>query len=231
MLNANRLKVGKTIGILIGIVILWYVTFFVFHLVTAIGNSPQIQDKTKNDLNKYSSDFLIMMLNIRYIDPFYDPYLILNILADRREKKAVPVMLKLLNSKKSFYRQETMDALAKIKDERAIKPLMKIINRKQKDRDYLLALDALSKMHYEGVYPIILEMKDEGKHNSYVIDMIKNYPDRSETLPILIEISKNERENYVRDKANEAITEIGKSHRRPVPSYKGTSHAQIKYLQ
>lgn len=210
MFSINRLKVGKTIGILIGIIVLCYVICFIFHFVTAIGNSSQIQDKWKNDLSKYSSDSLIMMLNIRYIDPFYDPYLILNILAERKEKKAVPVMLKLLNSKKSFYRQEAMYALAKIKDERSIEPLMKIVNRKQTDRDYLLALDTLSKMHYEGAYPIILKMKDEGKHNSYVIDMIKNYPDRPETLPILIEISKNARENYIRDKANEAIEYITK---------------------
>lgn len=211
MLNSNRLKIGKVLGILIGIVILCYVICFVFHFVTAIGNSPQIQDKMKNDLSKYSSDSLIMMLNIRYIDPFYDPYLILNILAERKEKKAVPIMLKLLSSKKSFYRQEAMYALAKIKDERAIEPLMKIINRKQKNRDYLLALDTLSKMHYEGAYPIILEMKNEGMHNSYVIDMIKNYPDRPETLSILTEISKNARENYIRDKANEAIEYINKT--------------------
>jgi len=207
MLSINRLKVGKTVGILIGIVILWHVIFFVFHFVIAVGNSPQIQDRMKSDLGKHSSESLIMMLNIRYIDPFYNPYLILNVLAERKEKKAVPVMLKFLNSKKSFYRQEAMYALAKINDERAIEPLMRIVSRKQKDKDYLVALDTLSKMHYEGAYPMILEMKNEGKHNSYVIDMIKNYPDRPETLPILIEISKNTRENYIRDKANEAIEE------------------------
>ncbi|MFA5146201.1 MAG: HEAT repeat domain-containing protein [Candidatus Omnitrophota bacterium] len=210
-LKFKKDKIGNVLIILICLATAYYGVFYVFHFVMAIGNSPQIQDKTKNDLTKLSSETLIAMLNIRYIDPFYDPYLILNILAERKEKKAVPAILKLLNSKKSFYRQEAMYALAKIKDDRAIEPLTKIVNRKQKDRDYLLALDTLSKMHYDGAYPLILEMKNNGMHYSYIIDMIKNYPDRPETLPTLIEISKSTRENYVRDKANEAIEYINKS--------------------
>ena len=205
--NGKRIIV-KIALIIIASVCLYYTAFYLAHFVTAVGNSPKIETDIEDNLKKLPSDKLIGMLRWRYIDPFYDPYNVLRVLAERQEKKAVPEILKLLKSKRIYYRQEAMYALGRIKDERAIESLMQIVQKDQNDRDYLLALKTLSKMHYDKVYPTILQMEKEGMHVSWVVDMLENFPDKPQTKIILEKIAEENPENYIRDKAKKALKNI-----------------------
>lgn len=161
--------------------------------VMAFGSSPQIVEDMKSNLNKLPSDVLISKLasynrpySFLYRSPY--PYLSLKILVERREKNAVPLLISFLKMQNRDRRQTAIWALGVISDERAIKPLMEIIEKGEDNPDYNAALVALATMKYEGAFPYILERaKKPDAYRNGSIAMLEAFG-KPECIPILMDI-------------------------------------------
>lgn len=138
-----------------------------------------------------------------------------DVLVERKEKRAVPKILKFLNSPIKYKRDSAMRALAIMGDESAILPLMKIIKKCKKHPDYFDALHTLSALHYEPIYPLVLELAhlnpiqdSKEDYRSSGVTMLENFPNKPETLPTLKKIADTDPEEYIREKAKKAIKHI-----------------------
>lgn len=128
----------------------------------------------------------------------------------KETNSAVPRLIRSLRSPFKYTREGAIRDLALIKDERSIGPLMSIVGKgPQKDSyEYLLALDALAKMHHEPIYPILLKMTKDDADSSWVVGMLEQFPDKTETLPVLKVIADSNKQKYIREKAQKAIKNI-----------------------
>jgi hypothetical protein len=187
----------NTIFIIILIIIIAVPSYYALSRLAwwmlAFGSSPQIVDDIKSSLNKLPSDALISKLasynrpySFFYRSPY--PYLSLEILVDRKEKNAVPMLISFLKMKNKDRRQTAIWALGIINDERAVKPLMDIIKEGEGDSDYDTALMALAKMKYDGALPYVLERaKKPDAYRNGSVAMLEAFG-KPEYIPILIDI-------------------------------------------
>jgi hypothetical protein len=194
----------KSIFIVILIAVICVSSYFILSRVVwglmAFGSSPQIVEDMKSSLSKLPSDALISKLasynrpySFFYRSPY--PYLSLKILVERREKKAVPLLIGFLKMQNIDRRQTAIWALGVINDKRAIKPLMEIIEKGENNSDYSDALLALATMKYEGAFPYILERaKKPDAYRNGSIAMLEAYG-KSECIPILVDIKSRIKDN------------------------------------
>lgn len=195
MINLDRKKVKNCIILLIIIYALSPMLYYSFWWTTAwlSGTNPQWQDKIKDGYNKLSSEVLITKIK-SYNNPYHPgsfaPHssIALNILVERKEKKAVPTILKFINFWEKGRRQTAIWALGIIGDPRAIEPLMKIVKKSEKHLDYRTALSALSHMKYEGAFSYIAEIaKKPYPKNCGAISLLKEFG-KPESITLLQEI-------------------------------------------
>ena len=132
----------------------------------------------------------------------------ISILVERGEKRAVPIFLKQIKSKDDQTRLSAFIALSELKDPRAIEPLMAVVKQGEGHEDYLDALEALSALHYDLIYPQVLELVKSNSENAYVVDMLFNFSDKPDILPALKNIAETDPERYVREKAKKAIEKL-----------------------
>lgn len=133
-----------------------------------------------------------------------------NILSKRKEKMAVPILLIALKSPLRLTYSRAMFALGEIGDESAIKPLMSIVKSGVKHPKYASALSALSIMAYKPVLSILLKMVEgTEEERARAVLMLGNYKDK-DLLPLLMKIASSDKEDYIRNRAKEAIENITK---------------------
>ncbi|MBU0633519.1 MAG: HEAT repeat domain-containing protein [Candidatus Omnitrophica bacterium] len=154
--SKKRLLIGIIILLLIyGIYLAGSCIFWYF----AAWSGPEQKRAFKDSLRSLSSQQLIG--KVHGLDPFTPvPSIAIEILAERKEKKAVPRLIKKLKSTNPDLKKFSIVALGKIGDPQAIEPLEKIVNETQVDIEYngmdipynILALKALASMKYEPAY-------------------------------------------------------------------------------
>lgn len=133
-----------------------------------------------------------------------------DILGERKEKIAVPILLIGLRSPLRMTKWRAMRTLGQIGDQRAVKPLMAIIENRAKDENYYRALSALSEMKYEPTLPIVIKMTQGTEtERGEAIPMLGKYED-PKLLPILRKIAEQDKEADIRNRAEEAILRINK---------------------
>jgi len=167
---------------------------------------PSLVEETKEVYREKSSEYLINVLkrgNRSLIVAAAET------LKERSDIYVVNEMIKIINANRDQeLRGTSIYILAEIGDERSIPIFMQFIKSGREDVQYLNALDALSMMHYEEIYPEILKMAHDNYHTSWVVDMLARFPEKPETLPVLQEIAQNDPEWYIREKAKDAIARI-----------------------
>lgn len=88
-----------------------------------------------------------VMKKLYSIDPFGPhPAIAMEVLAARKEKKAVPELIKYTKSKIKYRRSKAIWALGEIGDKRAVEPLVEIISKGENSRDCFDAKRALGKI-------------------------------------------------------------------------------------
>ncbi|MBU0633514.1 MAG: hypothetical protein KKA52_00445, partial [Candidatus Omnitrophica bacterium] len=181
--------------ILIIIVILSPLIFYSFWWATAwlSSGSPSWMAKMKDDYRNLPSKALIKKLDS--YNNFYNPAcfgpqssIALDILVERKEKEAVPTILKFLNSWNKGRRQTAIWVLGVIGDNEAVTPLMSIVRKGDKHPDFRTALVALTDMSYDGVFSFVVEIaKKEYPKNCAAINLLKKF-DKPESIALLSEI-------------------------------------------
>ena len=166
---------------------------------------PHMNDKITAKWRDKSSDFLLSKagsLNDTYSN------VATSILIQRKEIRLEPIALKITKSLNPQRRSGAFETLGYLGDPRAIEPLLRVVQKGRKDRDYIDAVDALSIMRYEPIYPEILKMVSDGYETSVAVDMLERFPEKAETIPTLTHIEKTDPEWYIRDKAQAAIKKL-----------------------
>lgn len=147
---------------------------------------PMGSMRIEDEFRKLSSDVLIKKLHPMH--PFaMTPAYAMQILAERRETKAVPELIKFVKSWHPDNRYQAIRALGNIGDERAIEPLLEIVKKGdvKNNPNYHESLFSLCQIGYEPVHPIVLEMlkRPDGARNGSTKMM--EYIGTKEDIPIL----------------------------------------------
>ncbi|MGB2630177.1 MAG: HEAT repeat domain-containing protein [Candidatus Omnitrophota bacterium] len=155
---------------------------------------PDSVSKLEVDLRKEPSEILIKRLyNIDIFSPY--PQMAMQILAERKEKKAVPELIKFTKSWNRYYRRTAIWSLGIINDPRAIRPLMEIVSKGESHSNYKDALMALSRMKYEGAFPYVKELAErEDATANGSIAMLREFA-KPECIPLLENMRKKIKKN------------------------------------
>jgi len=176
---------------------------FVFSFRSFI--QPNVWDDIKDRWEDKSSNFLLRKLQSNNTAYFG---IANTILVERKEKRAIPVLLRLTKSWDKQRRISAFIALGELKDKRAIEPLMLIAKEGVKHRDYVNVLRALSIMKYEPAFPYVSELaRSNSEDRAYAMRMLADYG-KPETIPLLEHIAENDSEWDVQENAKEAIEKI-----------------------
>ena len=167
--------------------------------------NPKLHEETLNSFKSKPNQYLLKKLNSKN---YVFVGMAGGILLDRNACEAVPFLIKLLNSNNDQIKTSAFVVLGEFKDNRAIEPLLSFVNKGRNNPNFLNAIDALSIMHYEQIYPEILQMTNDNYHGSWAVDMLERYPENPQTLPALQKIADTDPEQYIREKAKEAIEKI-----------------------
>ncbi|MDD4013011.1 MAG: HEAT repeat domain-containing protein [Candidatus Omnitrophica bacterium] len=181
--------------------------FFNFFWVIRGYLDPDLVSRGMDNYRNRSSRFLIG--EIRSFSP-YNSHVAMKVLVERKDREAVEAIAELLKSGNSQRRADAAKALASIGDQRAIEPLLELQKKGRTSSDYLISMEALSALHYEKIYPEILQMVKDGYHVSWAIDMLENFGNNSETQVVLKNIAQNNPQEYVRTKAKNTLDRINK---------------------
>lgn len=126
----------------------------------------------------------VLIKKMYSIDPF-SPYpdMAMSILGKKKEKAAIPHLVRKLRSWNGFTREDAIRALAEIGDKGTIPLLLDLVKSKtEKDYEYKLALEALAGMGSEEAFPYIIQLAKG--HDGASISMLKAYG-RQDTIPLL----------------------------------------------
>jgi len=153
-------------------------------------SGPGPRDKIVAALEEMPTQQVIKKLHsVDIFSPY--PQTAISVLADRKDKSAVPSLIRLLKVWNPHIRRDAIWALGVIDDSRAIEPLMDIVKSGEKNSDYVNALSALSKMRYEGAYNYVVERaKEPDAYRNGSVEMLKNYG-KPESIALLLEIKNN----------------------------------------
>lgn len=183
-------KYVKKCLLLVGTIILIWATYqggcYAYWLLRAI-STPSYHSKMVDNVKILPSQKVIKKLHsLDYFSPY--PQIAIQILAERREKEAVPELIELLRSRNGHIRRDAILALGLIDDKRAIEPLMQIVKQGEKHLEYRWAMISLSRMRYEGVFHIVAEIANKPyPKNCSAIGMLKDYGTK-ESLALLLKI-------------------------------------------
>ncbi|MBN1526590.1 MAG: hypothetical protein JW919_03280 [Candidatus Omnitrophica bacterium] len=168
---------------------------------------PKIYERIEKSWRNKTNDFLL-----RQVNSANNAYsgIATSILVERKEKKAIPILLKQTKSWNKQTRISAFIALGEIGDPSVIEPFMKIVRNGRENPQFLNAIDALSIMRYETIYSEILKMVNDGYHTSWAVDMLERFPEKPETLPALEKIANSDTEEYIKYKAKQAMEKISK---------------------
>jgi len=208
-------KYVKKCFLLVGTIILIWATYqggcYAYWLLRAI-STPSHHSKMVDSVKILPSQKVIKKLySLDYFSPY--PQIAIQILAERREKEAVPGLIKLLKSRNGHIRRDAILALGLINDKRAIEPLMQIVKQGEKHSEYRWAMISLSRMRHEEVFHIVVDIANKPyPKNCAAIGMLKDYG-KEESINLLLKIKDTIKEgspNYRSYKAsiNDAITAI-----------------------
>ncbi|MBN2453703.1 MAG: HEAT repeat domain-containing protein [Candidatus Omnitrophica bacterium] len=178
-------------NIIISIFMILAVTVFYLGLPLSISFYRAIFDpmaslKIEKEFRKLSSDVLIRKLHP--IHPFSaTPLYAIEILAERQDTKAVPDLVKSINSWNPDRRYQAIRALGLIGDKRAVEPLLKIVNdgELKGKKYYRSALLSLCQIGYEPMRPVVLERlkRPDGARNGSAKMM--EYIGKKDNIPLL----------------------------------------------
>ncbi|MBU0634467.1 MAG: HEAT repeat domain-containing protein [Candidatus Omnitrophica bacterium] len=165
---------------------LFYLFSFAYWFMAA-GHGPEYYHKLYERQNLLSSEKLIKKINsFDLFSPY--PGVAIDILAERKEKEAVPSFIKIVESRNPRFKKQVIWALGQINDERAIKPLMFIVKQGQQNEYFIVALRALAYMKYEGALDFILDLaKKPDAYKNESVNMLEAFGD-AKYIPILIGI-------------------------------------------
>ena len=194
---------------------------YAFWTMIAPFSDPDWISEIREDYGKLSSDELIDKIkgfcnpySLSYSSPY--PMAALEVLVDRHENKAVPILLKFLDCKSRARRQAAIWALGIIGDKRAVGPLMQIIRKGEKHPDYRVTLRALSEMKYEGAFPYVEQIaKKPYPESSGAITYLKEF-EKPEGIPLLQAIKSQIKDTdplarFDRNRIDDAIEHIRSS--------------------
>jgi HEAT repeat protein len=157
-----------------------------------------------------SEEVIIKLYTIDMSSPY--PQMAIKVLAERKEKKAVPELIKLTKSRNKHISRDAIWALGLINDERAIEPLMDIIRNGKNNENYGWALLSLSKMKYEGVFPLIVEIaKSNYPANTEAITLLEEFG-KPETIPLLVQIKNTIKGNSFADRLDKTSVDNAIKH-------------------
>ncbi len=181
--------------------------FSFLYWTLTVSFEPLASVRIHNEFEKLPSDVLIKKLQLYNIDPASPyPQIAMEVLASRKEKVVVPYLIKLLKSWHPDRRYQAIRALGLIGDERAVEPLLKIVNKgeSKENRSYRSALLSLCQIGYGPVRPIILERlkRPDGARNGSAKMM--EYIGKKEDITLL-----EEKYNAIRED-NDAVESIEK---------------------
>jgi hypothetical protein len=142
--------------------------------------------KISEQFNKLSTSQLLSRLHS--IDPIsIYPQIAMEVLAERKDRAAVPALIRCTKSWNPDIRYQAIRALGNIGDIRAAEPLMEILRERKQKRDlsYGGALFSLAQIGYEPIRPIAIELliKPDGARNGAT--SLMEYIGKKEDLPIL----------------------------------------------
>lgn len=166
---------------------------------------PNLTQKLEKEWQEKPDEFLIKKL---YANNYYYPGLAADILCRRDKREIIPILIKFSRSNYTTRAKIGIYGLSYFGGKEAEESLIEVIKQGRENKNYLMALDALSIMHYDKIYLEILKMANDNYHTSWVVDMLERFPDKPETLSTLQNIAKNDPEWYIRDKAEEVIEKI-----------------------
>lgn len=167
---------------------------------------PNLHERIEKEWQEKPTNFLLKQLkskNYVYIG------IANNILYERKEQRALPILRKLLISKNDNIRDMAFASLAYFNDKESTNYFMEIANTGAKNEDYFNALTALSIMKYEKVYSYALKLAESksAKDRTYAVIMLENFK-KLESLPILKKIANSDPEWYIQENAKQAIKKI-----------------------
>lgn len=168
--------------------------------------APHIYSDIKVDWQKKPTAFLLWKLVMNY--NYIQADVAAEILSERKEKMAVPILVMGLKSPLEMVRRRAILTLGDIGDKRAIKPLISIIKRGSKNGEYFSALGSLAKLKYEPIIPILMQMLNEEKNDRAEAVRILGYFKKAELLPLFEKIAAEDPENYIRNRAKKAMASI-----------------------
>ena len=165
-------KIFIIVSCCLGLIILLPGFSFLYWTATAI-IEPDASMRIHDEFEKLPSEVLIKKLEFFDIDPASPyPQIAMEVLAKRQDKEVVPFLIKLLKSWHPDRRYQAIRALGIIGDERAIKPLLEIVEKgeSKENRNYRPALFSLCQIGYEPAHSVVLEMlkRPDGSHNGAV---------------------------------------------------------------
>jgi HEAT repeat protein len=193
-MNSNFLKVVKKISLLLLSIGFGFIVLqgcgAIYWSIVGLSYSPDNYMEKVDEFRALPTEELLKELT-----PFFiaSPHRFMAIKAvnERKEKQAVPILIKQSRSWNNQIRIDAIWSLGVIGDSRAIEPLMKIVREGEKHPNYVNALSALSKMRYDGAYKYVVERaKKPDAYRNGSVGMLKEFG-RPESIPLLVEIKKN----------------------------------------
>lgn len=171
----------------LGLIILLPGFSFLYWAATAI-IEPDASMRIHDEFEKLPSEALIKKLEFFDIDPASPyPQIAMEVLAKRQDKEVTPFLIKLLKSWHPDRRYQAIRALGIIGDERAIKPLLEIVEKgeNKENRNYRPALFSLCQIGYEPARSVVLNMlkRPDGARNGSTAMM--QYIGTSADIPAL----------------------------------------------
>lgn len=181
--------------------------FSLLYWTLTVSFEPLVSVRIHNEFEKLPSDVLVNKLKLYNIDPASPyPQIAMEVLASRKEKTVVPYLIKLLKSWHPDRRYQAIRALGLIGDERAVEPLLKIVNEgeSKENKSYRSALLSLCQIGYEPIRSIVLERlkRPDGVRNGSAKMM--EYIGKKEDINLL-----EERYNSIHED-NDAVESIEK---------------------
>jgi hypothetical protein len=174
---------------------------------------PNVSDRIENEWRTKSTVFLLKKLDSKVFIYWTNA---MTLLLERKETKAIPILVKITKSKDDQTRISAFIALGQFGDTIATKYMLDIVKEGQTNPDYINALRSLSySANNEAFYPIIaLAQSKMGdslyNERAYAINMLERYQNKPETLEVLRKIAASDAEEYIRQKAQIAIAKITK---------------------
>ena len=140
-----------------------------------------------------------LIKKLHSIDPI-SPYrrIAMTVLTKRKATEAVPDLIKLTKSLNPYTKAHAIRSLGEIGDKRAIPRLLEILKKgKDKNGNYRNALYSLSRISYEPIRPIALELlkRPDGLRNG-AVGMLE-YVGKKGDLPLLQKMHDNVQGNDV----------------------------------